>query len=192
MDEVRNDVALIATHLVESLFISHLPARLGQKNLFLKGIALSKSPNKTGGPVVKSGPTRGKNRSRNEDGRWRAKRSDAGKTRDKKKLDKKEKSGCFLTTAASQYKGLPDDCYELTLMREFRDSELMTSASGQALVAEYYNRAPGLVPLLEDCLIADRVWEQICLIVKLIEDKRPAAAIESYEAMVLLLEQEAA
>lgn len=39
------------------------------------------SPNKTGGPVVKSGPTAGKNRSRNKDGTWRKKRSDSGQKR---------------------------------------------------------------------------------------------------------------
>lgn len=41
----------------------------------------SKSPRETGGPVVKTGPTAGQNRTRNEDGRWRGKRSDAGSTR---------------------------------------------------------------------------------------------------------------
>ncbi|WP_414838667.1 hypothetical protein [Carnobacterium sp. TMP28] len=39
------------------------------------------SPNKTGGPVVKTGPTAGQNRSRNNDGSWRGKRSDTGSTR---------------------------------------------------------------------------------------------------------------
>ncbi len=43
-----------------------------------------KSPRETGGPVVKTGPTAGQNRSRNDDGKWRKKRSDAGKPRDKK------------------------------------------------------------------------------------------------------------
>ena len=38
----------------------------------------SKSPSKTGGPVVKTGPTSGQVRSRNNDGQWRKKRSDAG------------------------------------------------------------------------------------------------------------------
>lgn len=41
-----------------------------------------KPPSETGGPVVKTGPTAGQNRSRNDDGQWRAKRSDAGKSRD--------------------------------------------------------------------------------------------------------------
>lgn len=39
------------------------------------------SPKETHGPIVKTGPTAGKVRSRNKDGRWRAKRSDAGVTR---------------------------------------------------------------------------------------------------------------
>lgn len=39
------------------------------------------SPRDTHGPVVKTGPTAGQNRSRNKDGRWRAKRGDAGKPR---------------------------------------------------------------------------------------------------------------
>lgn len=39
------------------------------------------SPRETHGPVVKTGPTRGQNRSRNKDGRWRKQRSDAGKSR---------------------------------------------------------------------------------------------------------------
>ncbi len=38
-------------------------------------------PSKTGGPVVKTGPTAGQVRSRNQDGTWRAKRSDAGTPR---------------------------------------------------------------------------------------------------------------
>lgn len=47
---------------------------MGKKTAYL-------SPAKTGGPIVKTGPTAGQNRSRNKDGRWRAKRSDAGKKR---------------------------------------------------------------------------------------------------------------
>lgn len=35
-------------------------------------------PSETHGPIVKTGPTAGENRSRNQDGTWRKKRSDAG------------------------------------------------------------------------------------------------------------------
>ena len=53
--------------------------------LELTGIVLTgiknASPSQTGGPVVKTGPTRGQNRSRNKNGRWRKKRSDSGTKR---------------------------------------------------------------------------------------------------------------
>ena len=42
---------------------------------------MSKSPKDTGGPIVKTGPTKDKVRSRNNDGTWRKKRSDSGKSR---------------------------------------------------------------------------------------------------------------
>lgn len=40
-------------------------------------------PQQAGGPVVKTGPTAGHIRTRNDDGQWRAKRSDAGVPRKK-------------------------------------------------------------------------------------------------------------
>jgi len=40
-----------------------------------------KSPRETGGPVVRTGPTAGKNRTTTKSGQWRKKRSDAGTTR---------------------------------------------------------------------------------------------------------------
>lgn len=49
----------------------------------ISGKVYGLSPAQTGGPVVKTGPTAGQNRSRNKNGRWRAKRSDAGVPRSK-------------------------------------------------------------------------------------------------------------
>lgn len=51
------------------------------------------SPKDTHGPIVKTGPTAGENRSRNQDGSWRHKRSDAGcerKTEQSKSTNKKD------------------------------------------------------------------------------------------------------
>lgn len=42
------------------------------------------SPKDTHGPIVKSGPTAGEVRSRSKDGKFRRKRSDAGKPRTSK------------------------------------------------------------------------------------------------------------
>ncbi|CCV65130.1 conserved hypothetical protein [Paracholeplasma brassicae] len=41
----------------------------------------TKSPSETNGPVVKTGPTSGKNRTRKLTGEWRKKRSDSGQKR---------------------------------------------------------------------------------------------------------------
>ena len=46
------------------------------------------SPRDTHGPIVKTGPTAGEVRSKNQDGQWRAKRSDAGKPRGEKGTSK--------------------------------------------------------------------------------------------------------
>ena len=60
---------------------------MSKTNLFLSAldvlldIACNASPKDTHGPVVKTGPTAGQNRSRNKNGQWRRKRSDAGKPR---------------------------------------------------------------------------------------------------------------
>lgn len=47
----------------------------------MMGRTSSASPKDTHGPVVKTGPTAGQNRSRNKNGQWRKKRSDTGKPR---------------------------------------------------------------------------------------------------------------
>jgi hypothetical protein len=133
-------------------------------------------PSKTGGPVVKTGPTRGDNRSRNEDGRWRGKRSDSGQSRSKK-------SGCFLTTAACEWRGLADDCHELEILRQFRDERLMASAKGRALVRQYYAVAPKLVQHLSD-LDLQQVWRVIQRCVRLLERGAAGAAQREYQSMV--------
>ncbi len=48
------------------------------------GLIKYASPKDTHGPIVKTGPTAGQNRSRNKNGRWRKKRSDAGQPRTNK------------------------------------------------------------------------------------------------------------
>lgn len=38
--------------------------------------------------------------------------------------------GCFLTSACTEAHGLPDDCYELTTLRKYRDSILAKQTGG--------------------------------------------------------------
>jgi hypothetical protein len=55
---------------------------------------------------------------------------------------------CFLTTACTAARGLADDCTELAALRKVRDSYLMHSEHGRALVADYYRLAPHLCTLI--------------------------------------------
>ncbi|MBQ9531372.1 MAG: hypothetical protein IJR70_04805 [Eubacterium sp.] len=50
-------------------------------NISMKVVRRDWAPQHNGGPLVKSGPTYGRVRSTRKDGRWRAKRSDAGTKR---------------------------------------------------------------------------------------------------------------
>lgn len=59
-------------------------------------------------------------------------------------------SGCFITTAVCNYLNKPDDCYELTTLRSFRDDWLVFQPEGETLVEEYYKIAPVIVERI-DC-----------------------------------------
>lgn len=54
-------------------------------------------------------------------------------------------NGCYITTAICEEFGKPDDCYELTSLRNFRDGWLANQPDGMDLIKEYYATAPGIV-----------------------------------------------
>lgn len=100
--------------------------------------------------------------------------------------------GCFLTTACCEWKGLPDDCAELTELRRFRDGVLSGTPEGRALVAEYYRIAPGIVARLKASPEKERwmqyIYEEIQKVRGLIRDGRSREAVEAYRQMVLRLQ----
>jgi hypothetical protein len=57
--------------------------------------------------------------------------------------------GCFLTTAAVEHQGLPDDCEELETLRKFRDHFMLQSAELRQEVYWYYKHAPAIVEKLK-------------------------------------------
>lgn len=67
--------------------------------------------------------------------------------------------GCYITTAACEYYGKTDDCYELTVLRHFRDEWLVKQPQGLALVSKYYENAPNLVELIKQ----SEDYNSICL-----------------------------
>lgn len=60
----------------------------------------------------------------------------------------KDAMRCYITTATCEAYGKPDDCYELTTFRAFRDGWLKAQSDGQALIDRYYATAPQIVELI--------------------------------------------
>ncbi len=104
-------------------------------------------------------------------------------------------SGCFLTSACTEAKGLPDDCYELTTLRRFRDEYLAKQECGPCEIRHYYQTAPSIVAKIKAGFYADAVFDKIydelvvpC--VKLIEQGKLERAHEIYREYILMLENQ--
>ena len=102
-----------------------------------------------------------------------------------------DKKGCFLTSACVEYMGLPDDCIELSTLREFRDGYLMSTFIGKNLVSEYYKIAPDIVRAINHStnalLLYKNIHKCVLLCVSAIQQDRPDIAMQVYNQMVLIL-----
>ena len=77
------------------------------------------------------------------------------------KSDSNSGGGCFLTSACTEAKGLPDDCDELTTLRQFRDTYLKEHSGGEADIREYYKIAPAIVSAIKERKNSLELFEQI-------------------------------
>ncbi|MCI8853085.1 MAG: hypothetical protein HFI30_08430 [Lachnospiraceae bacterium] len=68
---------------------------------------------------------------------------------------------CYITTAVCESLGKEDDCYELELLRHYRDTYLMGTREGRALVEEYYDIAPTIVTRINRQENRAQVYQQI-------------------------------
>ena len=100
----------------------------------------------------------------------------------------KKSSGCFLTSACVEYRGLKDDCQELTILRAFRDNYLKSTEDGVKLVEEYYKIAPQIVAKLNTLEnkgeIYDYIYSVICKCIELINLGDNNGAVKAYSEMV--------
>ena len=98
---------------------------------------------------------------------------------------------CFITTACVEAKGLPDDCYELTTLRAFRDEYMSTLPYGQALIAEYYRIAPQIIERIkqqpESAEILKGLYSRIAESVEFIRMGENEKAMQTYCTVVLEL-----
>ncbi|MDO4523105.1 MAG: CFI-box-CTERM domain-containing protein [Eubacteriales bacterium] len=104
------------------------------------------------------------------------------------------KKWCYITTAVCETFGKPDDCYELKLLRNYRDGYLMDSPDGEEIIHEYYDVAPTIVKrinkLPERAAIYQNVWDrylQPCI--SMIEENRNEECRDLYIQMVRELQE---
>ncbi|WMC92462.1 CFI-box-CTERM domain-containing protein [Kineothrix sp. MB12-C1] len=71
---------------------------------------------------------------------------------------------CYVTTAVCKSLNKPEDCYELNLLRDYRDNYLAATEGGEELVKKYYDIAPTIVKRIDksDCPKEKYkyIWEQ--------------------------------
>ena len=104
----------------------------------------------------------------------------------KKKAVRKsaKKDDCFITTACVEYFNLEDGCFELELLRSFRENYLLKSIKGRKLNNQYKIIAPSIVLELKKdpqiSFLIPRVFKSIQQACDMIILGRYSLAIEKY------------
>lgn len=99
---------------------------------------------------------------------------------------------CYITTAVCESLGREPDCYELQLLKNYRDQYLEPTPEGHRMVEEYYNIAPTIVKRVEKQPDRDRIYKELyqsyiepCI--REIENQEYESCGERYKEMVLEL-----
>ncbi len=99
-----------------------------------------------------------------------------------------ERSGCYLTSACVKHKGFADDCYELTVLRNFRDTYISKLKNGKELIDEYYKTAPIIVQKIDELENKEEayneIYEYILNCIEKINNNEHTAALNLYKEMV--------
>lgn len=101
---------------------------------------------------------------------------------------------CYITTAVCENTGRGDDCYELNLLRDYRDSYLGSLENGSELISSYYDVAPSIVKHI-DCRsdsaqIYTGIWQDhIRPCIELIERGENELCAQRYMDMVAELRE---
>ena len=69
--------------------------------------------------------------------------------------------GCYLTSACVEAMGKPDDCLELTTLRNFRDTWLVEQPGGKEEIQRYYEVAPVIVERIRQKGNPGKLFEEI-------------------------------
>lgn len=100
---------------------------------------------------------------------------------------------CFITTACIISKGLPDDCEELEVLRDFRDNYLINREHGRELFNFYYTHSPSIVSGINSQPDAPEIYESLYTVIQncvgYIRRDELEKAFRIYVQMVLMLRE---
>lgn len=104
------------------------------------------------------------------------------------------KKFCYITTAVCESLGKSDDCYELTLLRNYRDGYLQNQPNGVEVIKKYYDIAPTIVKHINKSPdsenIYKKVWEKyLNPCIHCIEVEENEECMKLYTEMVETLEE---
>lgn len=102
--------------------------------------------------------------------------------------------GCFITTATTRSRNLPDDCHELTTLRKFRDTFMKTNPIMNEEVLEYYEIAPKICSKIDKLSNANEIYEDIYQkwlknAVQAVDENKNDKAYKIYKEMFLTLKE---
>lgn len=99
---------------------------------------------------------------------------------------------CYITTAVCESLGKGPDCYELQLLKDYRDKYLESTPEGHVMIEEYYDIAPTIVKRVERQPDRDLIYQElyqtyIRSCIQKIENQEYETCREMYQQMVLEL-----
>ncbi|MBE6163768.1 MAG: hypothetical protein E7156_00340 [Streptococcus gallolyticus] len=102
--------------------------------------------------------------------------------------------GCYLTTATVEHMGFEDNCYQLNILREYRDNYLAKFQDGANDIEHYYKIAPDIVSKINSSSnkdeILNNIYNQLIIpCISLIENKEFDKAHKLYKNYTLQLEK---
>lgn len=104
------------------------------------------------------------------------------------------KKFCYITTAVCDTLGKGDDCYELNLLRRYRDGYMRSQPDGSEKIRAYYDVAPSIVKHIRERSDSAEVFRKIysdfiAPCIRDIENGDNESCLARYTEMVFLLKE---
>ena len=72
-----------------------------------------------------------------------------------------DSEGCYISTACIKAKHFSDDCFELMILRKYRDQLVQSDVEVRCAVQDYYTKAPNIVSKINSSADKDKIYDFI-------------------------------